>query len=172
MLVMHEQARFQITLVRTAEDLAAIVALFRVYATSLDVDLSYQNFELEMASMPGKYAPPGGELLLARNAQGKPIGCVGLRPIETDGCCEMKRLYVSPEVRGIGLGKDLVDALVNVAKRIGYVEMRLDTLPSMASAQAVYRKLGFEVIEPYNDTPVSGTLFMRRILCAQSPDKS
>ena len=78
------RCKSQIAPVRTAEDLAAIVTLFRVYATSLDVDLSYQNFELEMPSMPGKYAPPAGELLSARDAQDKPIGCVGLRPIETE----------------------------------------------------------------------------------------
>jgi GNAT superfamily N-acetyltransferase len=150
--------------VRTADDLAATIRLFRAYASSLDVDLSYQNFEEEMAAMPGKYAPPGGELLLARDAASDAIGCVGLRPIEPDGCCEMKRLYVAPEDRGCGLGKALVDVLVEVAERIGYQEMRLDTLPSMAGAQALYRKLGFEVITPYYETPVAGTVFMRRVL--------
>lgn len=149
---------------RTAEDLAATVGLFRAYAASLDVDLSYQDFEAEMAAMPGKYAPLAGELLLARDAEGKPVGCVGLRPIKSAGCCEMKRLYVSPEGRGIGLGKALVDALVEVAERIGYREMKLDTLPSMVGAQSLYRKLRFEVSEPYYDTPVAGTLFMRRTL--------
>src|SRR6202035_4575987 len=101
-----------------------------------------QDFEAEMAAMPGKYAPPAGELLLARDGAGKPVGCVGLRPIEPAGCCEMKRLYVAPEGRGIGLGKALVDALVEVAERIGYREIKLDTLPSMAGAQSLYRKLG------------------------------
>jgi ribosomal protein S18 acetylase RimI-like enzyme len=152
--------------VRNPVDLAAVVALFRVYAASLGVDLSYQNFEAEMAAMPGKYAPPAGELLLARDPGGMPIGCVGLRPIEPDGCCEMKRLYVAPEGRGLGLGERLVNAVVEEAERIGYREMRLDTLPSMAGAQALYRKLGFEVIQPYYDTPVVGTLFMRRVLKA------
>ena len=80
--------------------------LFRAYASSLDVDLSYQNFETEMEAMPGKYASPAGELLLARYSNGTPVGCVGLRPIEPHGCCEMKRLYVSPDGRGSGLGKD------------------------------------------------------------------
>ncbi len=150
--------------VRTADDLAATIELFRAYAASLDVDLAYQGFEAEMAAMPGKYAPPTGELLLARDAAGRPIGCVGLRPIEPAGCCEMKRLYVSPEGRGSGLGKALVEALVEVAERIGYREMRLDTLPSMAGAQALYRKLGFEVMQPYYETPVAGTIFMRRAL--------
>src|SRR6266403_2550613 len=110
-------------------DLASTVRLFRAYASSLDIDLSYQGFEAEMEAMPGKYAPPAGELLLARYSNGTPVGCVGLRPIEPQGCCEMKRLYVSPEMRGLGLGEKLVDAVVKEAERIGYREMRLDTLP-------------------------------------------
>ncbi len=161
---MHDQARFRITPVRTADDLAATVRLFRAYAASLDVDLSYQDFEAEMEAMPGKYAPPTGELLLARDGGNKPLGCVGLRPIEPAGCCEIKRLYVLPEGRGTGLGRELVGAAMGVAERAGYREMRLDTLPSMAGAQALYRKLGFEVMHPYYDTPVVGTLFMRRFL--------
>jgi ribosomal protein S18 acetylase RimI-like enzyme len=161
---MHELARFVIAPVRTMDDLAATVGLFRAYAASLDVDLSYQDFAAEMDSMPGKYAPPAGALLLARDAEGNRVGCVGLRSIEPVGCCEMKRLYVAPAGRGVGLGRSLVDAVVTVAERIGYREMRLDTLPSMAGAQALYRRLGFEVIAPYYDTPVVGTLFMRRFL--------
>lgn len=155
---------FQISAVRTAGDLAATVRLFRAYAASLTVDLSYQNFEAEMAAMPGQYGPPTGELLLARDAQGNPVGCVGLRPIEPAGACEMKRLYVSPDGRGAGLGGSLVEAAVAAAERIGYREIRLDTLPSMVEAQALYRKMGFETMEPYYDTPMIGTLFMRRLL--------
>jgi ribosomal protein S18 acetylase RimI-like enzyme len=155
---------FRISPVISAGDLASAVTLFRAYASSLDVDLAYQDFEGEMAAMPGKYAPPQGVLLLARNAEGAAIGCVGLRPIDPPGCCEMKRLYVTPEGRGSGLGRALVEALVGIAERIGYREMRLDTLPSMAGAQALYRNLGFGVIVPYYETPVAGTLFMRRAL--------
>jgi GNAT superfamily N-acetyltransferase len=166
---MNEQASFCIVRVRTANDLASAVKLFRAYASSLDVDLSYQGFEAEMEAMPGKYAPPAGELLLARDPNGTPVGCVGLRPIEPDGCCEMKRLYVSPGGRGFGLGEGLVYAVMKEAERIGYREMRLDTLPSMAEAIALYRKLGFEPIEPYYDTPVIGTTFMRRSLMGRSP---
>ncbi len=114
--------------------------------------------------MPGKYAPPAGELLLARRSNGTSVGCVGLRPIQPHGCCEMKRLYVSPEGRGLGLGERLVDAVVKEAERIGYCEMRLDTLPSMTRAIALYRKLGFEPMNPYYDAPVIGTIFMRRHL--------
>lgn len=114
-----------------------------------------------MAAMPGKYAPPSGALLLARDSSGIPVGCVGLRPIEPRGCCEMKRLYVAPQGRGFGLGEKLVGAVIEEAKRIGYREMRLDTLPSMTVAIALYTKLGFEPIAPYYETPVVGTHFMR-----------
>lgn len=151
--------------------MAAAIGLFRAYAASLDVDLAYQNFEAEMASMPGKYAPPAGELLLARDPAGTPIGCVGLRPLDVPGCCEMKRLYVSPQARGTGLGRRLIEAVVGEAERIGYREMRLDTLPSMAEAIALYRQAGFEPIEPYYDTPVRGTLFLRRRLAAAPPPR-
>src|ERR1700733_6356013 len=99
-------ASFQLIPVRTSEDLEATKALFNAYAASLGINLSYQNFVAEMAAMPGKYAPPKGELLLARDKVGAAIGCVGLRPLE-DGVCEMKRLYVAPEGRGLGLGRAL-----------------------------------------------------------------
>jgi ribosomal protein S18 acetylase RimI-like enzyme len=168
MTQIHERSRFRIAPVRTAGDLASAVELFRAYAASLEIDLSYQDFEAEMEAMPGKYGPPAGELLLARYAGGIPVGCVGLRPIEPHGCCEMKRLYVAPEGRGSGLGECLVDAIVIAAERIGYREMRLDTLPSMAAAIALYRKFGFEPIEPYYETPVTGTIFMRRWLIDRS----
>jgi ribosomal protein S18 acetylase RimI-like enzyme len=164
MEIMHEPAPVPITPVRTADDLAAVIALFRVYAASLEVDLTYQNFDAEMAAMPGKYAPPKGELLLARSPSGVPIGCVGLRPLDVLGCCEMKRLYVSSEGRGTGLGRRLVEAVIREAERSGYSEMRLDTLPSMVDAIALYRKLGFEPMEPYYETPVVGTIFLRRSL--------
>src|SRR3954453_6606447 len=99
---MHDLASVQITPVRTADDLASTVKLFREYAASLEIDLSYQNFEAELAARPGQYAPPSGELLLARDAKGSPLGCVALRPLDAHGCCEMKRLYVSPQGRGVG----------------------------------------------------------------------
>jgi ribosomal protein S18 acetylase RimI-like enzyme len=164
MEVMHEHAPAAITPVRTADDLASVIKLFRAYAASLEVDLTYQNFDAEMAAMPGKYAPPKGELLLARAPSGASIGCVGLRPLDVLGCCEMKRLYVSSEGRGTGLGRRLVEAVIGEAERIGYSEMRLDTLPSMVDAIALYRKLGFKPMEPYYETPVAGTIFLRRSL--------
>lgn len=153
--------------VRVAEDLAATVDLFRAYASSLDIDLGFQGFEAELASLPGRYAPPAGELLLARGPGGAPVGCVALRPLAAVAtACEMKRLYVSPEARGIGLGRLLVEAAVSAAKRMGYSEIRLDTLPSMTSAVALYQALGFQRTNPYYDTPVAGTVFMRRSLLA------
>jgi ribosomal protein S18 acetylase RimI-like enzyme len=167
---MHQRSFFEIVPVRAADDLAAAVALFIAYAASLEVDLSYQGFDAELAAMPGQYAPPTGELLLARAPDGLPIGCIALRPVEPAGCCEMKRLYVSPLARGHGLGRALIEALIGVAERAGYREMRLDSLPSQTSAQALYRSLGFEIAESYYETPVADTLFMRRIL--DSPGKS
>lgn len=161
---MTDTSTVRITPAITATDLAAITDLFRAYAASLDVDLAYQDFKAELAGLPGKYAPPSGALLLARGVGGHNLGCVALRAMETPGCCEMKRLYVAPEGRGLGLGRRLVEALIQEAKRLGYREMQLDTLPSMADAQALYRKLGFEVAVPYYDTPIEGTVFLRRQL--------
>lgn len=155
---------FQIKPVRSPVDLEATVQLFRAYVTSLGIDLAYQDFATEVTTMPGKYAPPSGELLLARDAQDEPLGCVGLRQLPQDGCCEMKRLYVSPSARGLGLGRILVDAILEKAARIGYREIRLDTLPDMVEALALYRKAGFTPIDSYYSTPVVGTKFLSRSL--------
>jgi GNAT superfamily N-acetyltransferase len=154
------ELRFNIELVKTTADIEDIAVLFRAYAASLNIDLSYQAFGEELASLPGKYSPPQGALLLARNVQGEPVGCVGLRPIAHEGCCEMKRLYVAPGGRGVGLGKALLHAIIDQAIRLGYSEMRLDTLPTMDTAIALYRKTGFVCIPPYYDTPLEGTIFM------------
>lgn len=163
------QATFAITPVRSASDLADTIALFTTYANGLGIDLAYQGFAAEMAAMPGKYAPPAGELLIARRTGGEALGCVGLRPIDPPGCCEMKRLYVSPQARGLRLGKALVDAVVAEAQRIGYREIRLDTLPTMDEAIALYRKLGFKLIAPYYVTPIEGTKFMAKRLGRPNP---
>jgi ribosomal protein S18 acetylase RimI-like enzyme len=158
------EAPFHIAPVRSLDDLTATMALFEAYAASLGINLSYQNFVEEMAAMPGKYAPPAGELLLARGDNGTPLGCVGLRPLSADGCCEMKRLYVTPEGRGLGLGKALAEAIVAQSQRIGYREMLLDTLPSLTVAIGLYEKMGFQQIPAYYDTPIAGTLFFRLAL--------
>jgi ribosomal protein S18 acetylase RimI-like enzyme len=155
------EAPFHIAPVRSPNDLAATMALFEAYAASLGINLSYQNFVAEMAAMPGKYAPPAGELLLARGDNGTSLGCVGLRPLSANGCCEMKRLYVTPEGRGLGLGKTLAEAIVAQSRRIGYREMLLDTLPSLTAAIGLYEKMGFQQIPAYYDTPIAGTLFFR-----------
>ena len=142
--------------------------LFRAYATSLDVDLGYQDFDAELAGLPGKYAPPAGELLLARDPAGGALGCVALRPLDVPGACEMKRLYVAPAARGRGLGRGLVAAVLAAARAAGYAEIRLDTLPSMAEAATLYRRFGFEPISPYYPTPVAGTLFFARPLAPET----
>ena len=141
-------------------DLPALTQLFRAYAASLPIDLGYQGFDDELASLPGKYAPPSGALLIARAANGGALGCVAMRPLETPGVCEMKRLYVAPEGRGRGLGKALARAIIDAARAAGHSEMLLDTLPTMHDAQALYRALGFREIAPYYDTPIAGTVFM------------
>ncbi len=155
---------FQIKPARSATDLEAIARLFKAYATSLGIDLTFQDFTTELATLPGKYKPPDGELLLAHDIHGQAVGCVALRALQPAGCCEMKRLYVSLEGRGLGLGKGLIDAIVNEAVRIGYREMRLDTLPTMTAAIALYGKAGFVPIEPYYDTPLEETVFLGRLL--------
>jgi ribosomal protein S18 acetylase RimI-like enzyme len=152
---------FSINSVRTGDDLAAVVALFESYVASLTVDLGYQDFNAELAGLPGKYAPPKGELLLARDASGAPLGCVGLRPISPGGCCEMKRLYLLPAARGLGLGKALAEAVIEAARALGYDELRLDTLPSMTAAMGLYDAMGFERTAPYYAPTPDGTVFMR-----------
>lgn len=143
-----------------AEDLRVLAELFADYAASLPVDLDYQDFDAELAALPGKYAPPGGALLLARDAGSAALGCVALRPLAEDGVCEMKRLYLLPAARGLGLGRALAEAVVVEARRLGYRELRLDTLPSMARAIAMYEAMGFARIEPYYVPTPPGTVFM------------
>ncbi len=157
---------FHIRPVRSADDLATTIELFQAYAASLGVDLSYQDFRGELAALPGKYAPPRGELFLARNKDGEPLGCAALRPMEVDGCCEIKRLYVAPSARGMGLGRALVDTVLETATGIGYRDICLDSLPAMIEAITLYRKAGFTTITPYYDTPVAGTVFLGRRLDA------
>ncbi|WP_293902173.1 GNAT family N-acetyltransferase [Phenylobacterium sp.] len=154
---------FAVVAVRSAADLAAVARLFESYAAALDVDLAYQGFDAELAGLPGAYAPPGGELLLARNARGEALGCVALRPL-APGVCEMKRLYVAPGGRGTGLGRALVQAMVRAAATLSYRELRLDTLPTMAEAIALYRTMGFVPTAPYYDTAPDGTIFLARAL--------
>ena len=135
-------------------DIAMVRRLFEAYAASLDVDLCFQGFHQELASLPGKYDP-----ILICPGQ----GCVALRPLSRD-VAEAKRLYVRPSCRGTGLGRRLADAIVQAARTKGYRSVRLDSLPQMAAAIAMYRRMGFREIEPYYDNPVPGAVFLELAL--------
>jgi putative acetyltransferase len=143
----------------SADDLAAARRLFRAYADWLAVDLGFQDFERELATLPGAYAPPQGRLLLAR-VGGEAAGCVALRPLEP-GICEMKRLWVEPGFAGFGLGRELAVAIIDAARAAGYARMRLDTMPArMPAAQHLYGTLGFVEIAPYYHSPLDGVVML------------
>jgi putative acetyltransferase len=139
-------------------DLREVKRLFLAYEKSLGISLCFQNFEQEVASLPGAYAPPRGCLLLAEMDDGFG-GCVAVRALQ-GRTCEMKRLYVEPAFRGTGAGRGLVMAAMDMAKVLGYSAMRLDTLPSMTNAVKLYFSFGFEPIEAYYNNPVPGALFL------------
>jgi putative acetyltransferase len=132
--------------------------ILKEYVDSLDFDLNFQDVEEEFGSLPGQYAPPEGRLLLAMY-EGKPAGCIALRKLN-DGICEMKRLYVKPQFRDLGIGRALAEAIIEEAKRIRYTHMRLDTVPAMHRARALYALLGFRNIRPYRYNPIEGSEFM------------
>ena len=148
------------TIVRAGspEQIAAIRDLFTEYVQWLGINLCYQDYPTEFAELPWKYAPPRGDLLLAL-VGGQAAGCVALKPIDQE-TAEFKRFYVRPAFRGRGVGRALGKAIVDVARRLGYRRLWLDTLPSMEAAVAVYIALGFRPIAPWHHTPVKGTLFM------------
>ncbi|MFZ0635440.1 MAG: GNAT family N-acetyltransferase [Candidatus Acidiferrales bacterium] len=139
-------------------DIASARGLIEEYGASLGINLSFQHFDEELKSLPGAYAPPRGALLLAKAGE-ECAGCVALRPMTT-GICEMKRLYVRSPWRSCGLGKRLVEAVLDEARRSKYRAIRLDTLPSMTAARAMYASFGFRPIPPYCENPIPGTAFL------------
>jgi putative acetyltransferase len=157
-------ATLHVTRILPARDETIGVAreLFREYAASLGFDLEFQGFSKELATLPGSYAPPLGQLLLAWERE-EAAGCVALRPIDP-AICEMKRLYVRPAYRGRGLGRRLAERIVREARDAGYGTMRLDTLPAMAGARALYHTLGFRPIPPYRPNPIEGAVFLELTL--------
>lgn len=137
-------------------------ALFKEYANSLDIDLCFQNFETELSCLPGDYAPPRGALFIAKLAN-EMVGCCALRPLDTadyPNACEMKRLYVRPALRGYGLGRRLVEAVMGAAQQAGYAYVLLDTLSEMETARAMYQELGFTEVAPYYYNPIEGAHYL------------
>ena len=144
------------------DDFAAIRSLLAAYQRWLDLDLSYQHFAEEVAHLPGAYGDPEGALLIA-HLDDQPVGMAALRRLDNERC-EMKRLFVRTEARGLGIGKRLAERIISEARVRGYREMVLDTLPVMTDAQRMYSELGFVDIAPYYDSPIAGTRFMSLVL--------
>lgn len=141
----------------------AVRSIFQEYADSLDVDLEFQGFSVELAELPGEYAEPRGVLLLAE-VDGSVAGCCALRPLDNvdyANACEMKRLYVRKAFRGFGLGRHLAEAILDAARRAGYTCILLDTLDGMEAARALYADLGFTEIPPYYHNPVAGAHYLK-----------
>ena len=141
------------------QDRESVLDIWREYIASPTVSLEFQGNEAEFADLPGKYAPPGGRLLLAASPAGEIVGCAAMRRVDAT-ICEMKRLYVRPSARGLGLGRILVEHLIGEARRAGYKEMRLDVLGEFERAQQLYRDLGFRNADPISFNPVPGTKFL------------
>ena len=149
--------------IKTAYDrLDEVRTLFREYHKMLGVDLCFQNYEEELATLPGKYLPPDGRLYLIY-LEGKLAGCIALRRFD-ETRCEMKRLFVRPQFRGLRLGQILAQRIIDDAKAIGYQAMVLDTLKSLESAVTMYRRMGFEEVAPYYDNPLNDVLYFQLTL--------
>jgi GNAT superfamily N-acetyltransferase len=145
------------------EEMETVRALFREYQAGLNIDLCFQSFDEELAGLPGRYAPPQGTILLAEAEGGAIAGVIAMRALDPF-TAEMKRLFVRPSYQGTGLGRALAEAIIDAARRRGYSRMRLDTLPMMGSAIALYRKLGFVEIPAYTVNPVEGALYLELTL--------
>ncbi|NOX88312.1 MAG: GNAT family N-acetyltransferase [Calditrichaeota bacterium] len=149
---------FKIIEAKEKKHLNRVRILFREYELFLGVDLCFQNFEQELANLPGQYAPPKGCILLGTEDD-RLVGCVALKPLKQD-ICEMKRLFVRPEFRGLGYGKKLAEEIIKKARTIGYRYMRLDTLSSLKQAMNLYQSLGFKKIKPYYFNPLPNVIFL------------
>ncbi len=152
----------QIKALESLDQVDQVRALFKEYASSLNIDLCFQNFEAELANLPGDYAPPRGALFFARSGNDM-VGCCALRPLDTadyPNACEMKRLYVRPALRGCGLGRRLAEAVMQAARQADYAHVLLDTLSEMETARAMYQELGFVEIAPYYFNPIEGAHYL------------
>ena len=154
----------------TGEQISVVRTLFREYADSIGIDLCFEGFDTELEELPGKYGPAQGGLFVAM-VDGKPAGCVGVRPLEPPLIAELKRLYVRPAARKLGLGAALTNRAIERARERGYSRMRLDSLPSMVDAQRIYRRLGFKVIPSYKYNPVHGATYMELELTPRSVNR-
>ena len=144
------------------EAIEAIRTMFREYERELNEDLCFQSFEEELETLPGKYGPPKGVLLIGTVA-GTPVGCVALRPLG-DNACEMKRLYVRAAYRGHAYGRELAEEIVNYGRELDYQTMKLDTLSKLVPAIMLYRQMGFTECEAYYDNPIEGVVYMEKAL--------
>lgn len=140
------------------EEYQLAVELFKEYASQIGVDLAFQNFNSEIEKIDSHYSKPKGAVFIVYNEKELPIGCFGIRSFESD-ICELKRMYLKKEARGLGIGKLLLEKAIKVAKELGYKRMRLDTLPTMHSAIGLCKKLGFYEIVPYRFNPIHGTKY-------------
>ena len=146
----------------TTEYLAVVRELFVEYAQATGLDFCFQNFDRELAELPGRYAPPSGRLLLAMD-RAQAVGCVALRKLENN-ICEMKRLYVRPAFRRQGVGHQLTEAVIVAAREIEYGRMRLDTLASMKAAIGLYESLGFQKIAAYYHNPIPDVVYLELVM--------
>jgi ribosomal protein S18 acetylase RimI-like enzyme len=163
-IAISDTSTIAIASARFPKDGDIVRALFTEYVDALGIDLSFQDVSAELAKLPGKYSPPAGGVLIARDSENYPVGCIALRPLKAKGTCEMKRLYVRPQARGQDLGYRLAVEIMGYGKTAGYTRIVLDTLASMQTAQKLYARLGFHEIRPYYENPVPGTLYLGRSL--------
>lgn len=158
----------RLTPARSKPELTATAALFRAYAKSLNIDLRPQGFQKELDALPGPYAPPAGEIMLAKTGD-HVLGCIALKPLDGPRVAEIKRLYVRDQARGKGLGRTLVQAILEIANERGYAEVKLDTLPHMQAAIALYRSFGFVDVPAYGSHPYPGLVTLGKALQKSAP---